>query len=77
MYFISGGPDSSAGIATRYGLDGPGIESQIPMQGRQEQHVQDQSTWRSPDGSVIDEGTTHGSHVITQLSRYLDVIRHM
>jgi len=24
---VCGGPDSSFGIATRYGLDGPGIES--------------------------------------------------
>jgi hypothetical protein len=44
------------------------------MQGRQEQHVQGQ---KYMDGSVIDEETTHGSHVITQLSRYLDVVRHM
>ena len=26
-HIISHGPDSSVGIATRYGLDGPGIES--------------------------------------------------
>jgi len=27
ILMISGGPDSSVGIATRYGLEGPGIES--------------------------------------------------
>ena len=27
IIFLTGGRDSSAGIATRYGLDGPGIES--------------------------------------------------
>jgi hypothetical protein len=28
LFLISGGPGSSIGIATGYGLDGPGIESQ-------------------------------------------------
>ena len=27
QYFMSGGRDSSVGIATLYGLDGPGIDS--------------------------------------------------
>jgi hypothetical protein len=35
-----GGPGSSVGIATDYGLDGPGIEKKIPEGARFFAHVQ-------------------------------------
>jgi hypothetical protein len=34
VLLFSGGPGSSVGIATGYGLDGPGIEKKIPVGAR-------------------------------------------
>jgi hypothetical protein len=40
MCYKAGGPGSSVGIATDYGLDGPGIEKKIPVGEKFFTHIQ-------------------------------------
>ena len=77
LLLVSAGQDSSVGVATRYGLDGPGIESRweatfsAPVQNGPGTYptTYTMGTWSFPGVKRPERGVVHPPHLSPRLKK--------